>query len=116
MKLVNLTPHPVQIWDVDKNVIVIPAELMPARCIEKVYDRKLIKADFNYSDGNDVQVVKLSYTDVSYLPDPEDNVMYIVSVLVAQARPDRDDLLVPYDLVRNDNGSIMGCRALAKIK
>lgn len=111
MKLINLTPHPVQIWNIDKGVVLIPAANPAARCHESVSNMRLLE-----HECSDIKVVDLSYDYVYNLPESQEGVFYIVSVLVAQARPERDDLLVPYDLVRNENGSIMGCRSLARIK
>lgn len=36
-------------------------------------------------------------------------------VLVAEALPERGDLLFPVDLVRDDGGQIIGCRALGQV-
>lgn len=112
MKFINLTPHPIQIWDSEKNVIVYPVANPAARCKEECNLTNLIEDE----SGNFIRVGDLSYSYVYHLPEPQEDTFYIVSVLVAQACPDRDDLLVPYDLVRNENGSIMGCRSLVRIK
>lgn len=47
------------------------------------------------------------------LPDQRPGVYLIVSQIVASACRDRDDLLYPYDLVRDEQGRPIGCRALA---
>ena len=52
---------------------------------------------------------------VEGLPDPEEGVVWIVSRVVAEAAKERDDLLVTDDAVRDDQGRIIGCRALARI-
>ncbi len=44
------------------------------------------------------------------LPKQADGTYYIVSQMVKSACPERDDLLVPADVVRDDNGNIIGCR------
>lgn len=48
------------------------------------------------------------------LPEPKTDVWLIVSQLVKSALPDRTDLLVPTDIVRDANGSIIGCRSLGR--
>lgn len=104
--LINLTPHDVQIWDGERLIHRIPAEETSARCKENVKPTgEFVK----------IPLVELSYAEVDGLPEEKSNVIYIVSVLVAQQFPNRRDLLVPYDLVRNENGSIIGCRKLARI-
>ena len=41
-------------------------------------------------------------------------VFYIVSQLVKNALPDRTDLLVPAEVVRDGNGNIIGCKSLGR--
>lgn len=41
------------------------------------------------------------------------DIMYIVSSIVAMAYPDRRDLLVPTDPVRDGSGRIIGCKSLS---
>lgn len=65
-------------------------------------------------DGMIVPVNKVVYGDVD-LPDPQAGVFYIVSALVAQAAPDRPDLLIVDDTVRNDAGQVIGCKAFAHV-
>lgn len=106
--LINLTPHPIQLWDGDECYLNIPATtgVPPARCEEK----------FEYIGTiGRTELVELTYSNVKNLPEPSNDTIYIVSVLVAQQFPNRYDLFVPYDLVRNENGSIIGCRKLARI-
>jgi hypothetical protein len=49
------------------------------------------------------------------LPDPQPHTVLIVSRIVAEAAPDRDDLVFPDDLVRDTEGRVIGCRAFARI-
>jgi len=51
---------------------------------------------------------------VENLPDPPEGVYYIVSLAVAQAAR-RPDLLVPDDMVRDEQGRILGCRRFAVV-
>lgn len=53
-------------------------------------------------------------TVVTDLPEAVDGVVYITSTLVAQAVPDRTDVLVPADLRRDEAGRIIGCGALQR--
>lgn len=41
-------------------------------------------------------------------------VFFIVSQIVKSACPDRDDLLVPVEVVRDETGAIVGCRSLGR--
>lgn len=63
-----------------------------------------------------IPVVKTVFdTVVTDLPDPQDGVIYLTSTLVAQAVPDRIDVLVPADLRRDEAGRIIGCGALQRL-
>ena len=46
------------------------------------------------------------------LPEWKAGVVYIVSALVKQALPLREDLLVPAEVVRDSGGNIIGCKSL----
>ena len=46
------------------------------------------------------------------LPDFQEGTFYIVSQLVKSALPDRKDLLVPAEVLRDSNGVILGCQSL----
>ena len=56
-----------------------------------------------------IQFVKKTYGKVAGLPDKEDGVMYIVSMMVRQALPNRNDLASPGDIIRDEYGQITGC-------
>ena len=53
--------------------------------------------------------------EVSDLPDPQPDTIFVVSALVAQAVPDRQDVFIVDDAVRDDQGRIIGARALAHV-
>lgn len=46
------------------------------------------------------------------LPDPVPGTVHIVARVVAAQAPERDDLVWPDDLIRDDQGRVVGCRAL----
>jgi hypothetical protein len=97
--IINLTPHVVHIEDRDFE----PSGTI-ARCAE-------VTGYGGTFDG--VMLVTKSFGEVENLPDPVNGVMYIVSMLVRSACPDRHDLASPGDLVRDDKGNIVGCKNLA---
>ena len=61
---------------------------------------------------NPVPLITQTFGEVVGLPAPEEGKFYIVSALVRAACPDRYDLGSPAELVRDDAGRIIGCRAL----
>lgn len=109
MNLINLTPHPVQIIGVDKEVTILPACHTPARLNEQATPVKTL--DYQ---GAIITISAVEYTHAYDLPGTLKNTLYVVSQMVAQAYPDRDDLLFPYDIVRNEDGSIFACRQLGR--
>lgn len=106
VELINLTPHAIVI--VGNPAATIAPSGTVARCSVK---REKV-ADINYN-GAQIPVNKTVFGDVEGLPEPKDNTFYIVSSIVAAACPYRNDLLITDDAVRDDNGNIIGCRALA---
>lgn len=105
-KLVNLTPHALNIYDEDKMpVATLPAEPVPARV---AVSRELIGREFG------VPIFRTVYGDINDLPEPETNTIFIVSLLVSQAVPSRLDVLSPGELLRDEKGQPIGCVGLTK--
>ena len=63
-------------------------------------------------DGCLFDIGKRIYTEVGNVPKPEENIFYIVPVVVAQQLPERDDLLVASNAIKNENGEIVGFTSL----
>ena len=105
--IVNLTPHEITVYDAAGESVlqVIPSSGM-ARAAQTREPLDRI---------NGIPVSKTGYGAVEGLPDQRDGVVYIVSVLTAQAAPNRKDLYIVDELVRDDTGRILGCKALAQI-
>lgn len=105
--IVNLTPHAVTFYAQDGKTII---NTIPSSGIARaVQTRKPI------NNINGIPVSKTGYGAVEGLPDKQDNTIFIVSVLTAQAAKGRDDLYIVDDLIRDDAGCILGCKALAQI-
>lgn len=103
----NLTPHDVNLILPDGEVLTIPATGKIARVgshIEQIGNIGIIPVVKTVFDSN-----------VTDLPAPQDGVIFITSTLVAQAVPDRTDVLVPADLRRDDAGRIIVAGALQRL-
>lgn len=103
-QIINMTPHPIHIVDADGNLV-------------KTYPKgdSLIRLSAStvavgMIDG--VPTSKTVFSDPVGLPDFSDGTWYIVSQLVKSALPERTDLLVPAEMVRDANGNILGCKSL----
>lgn len=130
----NLTPHPVVIRHEYPagHVLdhVIPPEPTPARVEERVKYmlmtrflrwhpwasfKEFTDTNLPYEVGGRSVFKILTYGPVTGLPDRAPGVILIVSRLVAQACPDRDDLWFPIDLIRDAGGAPVACGALARM-
>ena len=107
VKIVNLTPHEIMVYDAAGESVL---QVIPSSGMARAAQTREPLADIN-----GIPVSKTGYGAVEGLPDQRDGVVYIVSVLTAQAAPDRKDLYIVDELVRDDTGRILGCKALAQI-
>lgn len=105
-KIVNLTPHTITVLN-EKNEV--SCEFPSQGVARAAQSREKV------TDILGIPVNKTVFGEVQDLPEPEEDTIYIVSALTAQAAPDRTDLYIVDDLVRDEAGRIIGCRALAQI-
>lgn len=107
INIVNLTPHTVNIMPdgPDGEVTSIPSsgEARAQTTREKA------------GTINGIQVYRTKFGAVEGLPEPQEGTIYIVSSITAQAVPHRDDVFIPDDIVRDEQGRVIGCRALGRI-
>lgn len=102
----NFTPHRVLIYQPDGGVPVTLPQMGNVRLAEHYVDGGLLP--------NGLPCSHLHYGKPSGLPEPQPGVILIVSQLVANALAERDDLVFPAGLTRNDDGDIAGFRYLAR--
>lgn len=101
--IVNKTPHVLNVH-VDGDVVAIAPTLPTPRVSTKRVE---------IAEINGIPVDEVEYGEVLNLPEPKRNVFLVVSLLVAEACEDRDDLLVVGEPIRDDAGKIVGCRGLS---
>jgi len=105
MKLINLTPHEINVLCADGSMLSIPASGDIARCKEL---RTLV------GNVNGIDLYHATYGDVYGLPEQEANdTLYIVSMAVRLALHTRKDIVSPGELVRDDAGKPIGCKGFA---
>ena len=122
--LINLTPHPIRVygWDVPERFE--PSDkyepqwiIEPSGTVARIGE---IDLGTQYLRNCPVPVEYVEYRHANGLPAPQlqDSgmyaVWYVVSLALALAAEDRGDLLVPYREVRNADGTVVGCRLLAR--
>jgi hypothetical protein len=104
MKLVNLTPHVINIVGLDP--------------IESSGLARVVENKEKVDTTNGIEINSVEYKNIEGLPAPEKNTYYIVSIYVANAAKEigREDVLYPGDLLRDEKGRIVGCKNLNKLK
>jgi len=101
----NLTPHTVTIvTSTGEQIIYMPTGVIPRLSTKTI--------QVGAVDG--IPITSTVFGEVQDMPDAVQDTYLIVSRMVLAALPNRSDLLVPNELVRNDKGQIIGCRSLAK--
>ncbi len=129
MKFVNLCPHAVDIVDEGNLVLTIPPSGEVARCEQKdefcfcinnVNNTRETDSDKAHIEVTatgrpiiKVPVFKTTYGKITGLPDPEVGKVFIVSRIVKLACPERDDVLTPNGIIRDDEGRIIGGKCLS---
>jgi hypothetical protein len=106
VKFINLTPHTINIFDEGgkEQVLSTPPSGTIARCTVEN-----IKID----EKKGIPLFKSSFGEVIDLPDPKDGTIYIVSMLIRSALPNRKDLASPGQLLRDEDGRPIGCKGLS---
>lgn len=109
-EVVNLTPHVVRLVG-DGAVVELAPAGPPARVVLRP-DR----TDAVVRIGPLAVPLKrtAASSQVTGVPQRRPGVLLIVARAVAEALPDRDDLVYPHDTVRDDRGVVVGCRSLAR--
>ncbi|MDY6856731.1 MAG: hypothetical protein SWO11_18890 [Thermodesulfobacteriota bacterium] len=104
-RVINMTPHPVNILDQTGAEIVSFPSAGQVRL-------QMATVDVGYI--NKIRLTKTVYGEPEGLPERRPGTYCIVSQMVKSALPDRKDLLVPSEVVRDDSGRIIGCRSLGR--
>lgn len=107
--LKNITPHEVKIFKLngtapDLNLIIEANEEMVARvsCEYIKVDKKV--------DG--IDLYRPVFGEVTGLPEYSEGTYLLVSTMVREALPLRSDLVSPGQLLRDDDGNVIGCLGL----
>ena len=109
IKVVNCTPHDINLVTKSGNITFPRSGIIPRL---KEVQQKINSVN---SNGIEIDIMEKSFLEPEGLPEQKEGTIYIVSALVAGAVKDRDDIFIPNDTVRDDQGRIIGCRNLARI-
>lgn len=106
-RIINLTPHPINMKTVDGENVTIEPSGMVARVSETRVECQPINGT--------VPVTYITYdSGISGLPEPEEGTIYVVSSLVLQVVGSRRaDVFAPGPAIRDDAGRVVGCDGLS---
>lgn len=107
MQIINLTPHAINFLD-ESNRPILTVE--PSGVIARAKQTRTLCGTVA-----GIPVNQCAYGQVQGLPEPAKETIYVVSSITAQACPERADVYIVDDSVRNEDGRIIGVRALAHI-
>ena len=101
---INLTKHEINLLNEYNEILYY---FPPSGWVARVNFTENVLARFDRLD-----VFITEKTEILDLPLARDRTFYIVSHLVKQHAPGRNDLLTPHHLVKSYDSQIVGCRAL----
>ena len=127
LNIINLTPHDITI--LRKTYITMGTErkikwepaliLQPSgqvlTCMANTEQEALVKTN-NPDTSYQVSLTYTTYTPPEDLPEFKPDTIYIVSEVVARLCPERNDFRIVNGLLRGENGKVLGCRSLGRIK
>lgn len=103
MKLVNLTPHAIRIINDDRPTMVIAPSGTVARVDTTTHVVSTVEG---------IDILSTKFGVVINLPKSVDGTLYIASRLVVEVAG-RTDIVCPGELVRDEEGNIVGCKNLS---
>lgn len=113
MNIINLTPHTITFISANNNMQKY--ELAPSGVVARVAAHTENIGEVTTPEGFVIPVTQTVFGQVEGLPAPEEGVVYVVSSLVAGRVPERHDVYIPNESIRDDKGRIIGCLSLGKI-
>jgi len=111
VKIVNLTPHPINL-SLQNNK---RAEIPPSGIVARVEEKTETIGKIQVGDGN-IPVIRKTLGRVENLPEPREDTIYIVSLIVAQALSgSRSDVYIIGESIRDEQGRVIGAKSLAQL-
>jgi len=105
VKIINKTPHQITMVFDSGETFIFPKSENPIRLEEKQEEIGKIHS---------IPIMKKTFKKSS-LPEKENETFFIVSLIVAQSFPERQDFLIVNDTIRDNQGKIIGCKSFARV-
>jgi hypothetical protein len=121
VKIINATAHALHFykpcdtfWDDKRGWIVKPSATAYLTINASDIIPRCKKVSSEIGAINEIPLRVSEYGDIENLPDAAEGVIYVTSQLVyaAAVKKGRQDIYYPDELVRNEQGVIVGCMAL----
>lgn len=110
LEVINMTPHALNVHGVNGEVTTIA----PSGAVARVNTARE-QVGVMSVNGAEVAVFATTFGEVEGLPDPEPGKVFIVSALVLSAlNGARADVVAPGELVRDNEGRVIGCRGFTR--
>jgi hypothetical protein len=117
IKLVNMTPHKIVVFAsadaAEPSVVVEPSGQVARVSATTKQEYSTLWVEYGFP------TVRVTFGEVTGLPESQDDVAYIVSGMVLDAvgkkQPDRHDIYAPGELLRGPDGQPRGCIGLRGI-
>jgi hypothetical protein len=106
--IINMTPHPI-------NIVKVSEDGSVEKTMTLQQSGNIIRLRTFIVEVGEICGVKITKTEFSVpdgLPEYQEGYFYIVSQIVKSALPERIDLLVPAEMLRDKDGNIVGCQSL----
>jgi len=121
MRLLNYTPHPLNIVSGNYHTSLQPAGPAPRLVVERVELGEIVTDDYPINLMGDAEfgsfscsIVRSTMGQPTGLPEAQESTIIIVSALVAEhpSLANRTDLAYPGEAIRDTDGKIIGCKGL----
>jgi len=111
MRIKNLTPHTVNVVG-ENGTVVFTVE--PSGIVARCQATTVVIGEVSV-DGVTFPMTETKFGELQDMPDPEEDTIFIVSTLVAQAAKGRNDVVIPNEVVRDEAGRIVGCKSFGRV-
>ena len=106
--LKNLTPHEVKIYKLNGTTPDLDVVIEAGEAVTRV-SCEYIKVDKKVEG---IDLYRPVFGEVTGLPEYSEGTYLLVSAMVREALPFRKDLVSPGQLLRDDDGNVIGCLGL----
>jgi len=106
MVFINLTPHTLNLFNENGEQV---AQIPPSGLIARVSTERVM-----VEKKGGIPFFRTEYGEVDGLPGPQADTIYVVSGFVRAAVPHREDVWQPGELLRDENGRVIGAVGLTR--